>query len=163
MMAGFGIQRLLDSHQNLMASGARTFLVLENYDVDDPALSAIAEMGLTYVPSVSGSVVPGVTDIEILPPPDSAELSISYVRDSVQAGVALRSGARRFTISDTWVEAQRIAKGFATPSQVFTDRQVRGIRFGGVLFNIQRAVPNAGLGNILSWDVFCNGPLPATP
>lgn len=149
-MNTFGLQRLVDSNQRVFGNGVPVYYV---YDLFDLKAAEFTELGRGFATGNGG------TQSKLIdPPPQVSATTLSYVSAAITAGVALRTGSVRFTISDTWVVSMQRERGFATPKQVFEDRSVEGLHYQGTLYTIVRASSNEGDQNTLSWDVLCNGP-----
>jgi hypothetical protein len=151
-MNTFGISRLIDSNDRVFNMGNPVYYVINNF-----VTVTSNEIGLP-ITGAGGTGGGGTQDILIDPPPEISTVSANYIASVMQAGVTLRMGSLVFTVSDTWVKAEMTARGFSNPQQVFEDSTVQGFRYLGTLYNMDRATPNAGIGNILNWTVIANAP-----
>lgn len=147
----FGIRRLLDAHQNFLQAGLPVYLRLKDF-TDNPAID---EAGFTFVPSVTGAFV-GTQDILIQPQPEIKLVSMHTLAMAQSAGVELRDGARKVTISHSWVLARQRQMGYSTPQQVFNDSSVVGIVSDNLLMEVVNMIHNDIYGNIVSWLLTCN-------
>lgn len=147
----FGLRRLLDSLQNFGAAGLPVYLRTKNF-IDNPL---ITETGQVFIPTASGALT-GTTDTQVYPLPAIAVVSMRTLEAALASGVSLRAGARRITISHTWVAAQQALKNFATPQQVFTDASVVGLVTDNLLLTIEDITHKDAFGQIIEWNLICN-------
>lgn len=147
---GFGITRVLDQMLRFNRPGGQgdyAALRVKNFtDQDTP----YAQMGFIFTPSASGALV-GYTDYRIDPPPIIRLISMHNLGMANQAGIKLLEGARDVMITDTFVEAQMIVRGFTDPKQVFEDVHTIGIIANGLLISIDSVMPDYAYGNAITW------------
>jgi hypothetical protein len=157
----YGILRLVDQNMRNFDNGVSVYYVQESYSLND---FEFTEIGLSYTPPITGgNDLPNPQPIQTLiaPPPQVSSLSARQIADAQKLGMALREGARKFTISDTWVQAQVASMALADPRQLWYSQYCRGIQYLNTLYQVVTGVPNDGMGGLLSWDVLCNAPLPS--
>jgi hypothetical protein len=158
-LGGTSLRRLSDSNSRFFRAGLPIYYRTANFDATTVG-QGVAEMGFTVTaPPVIG-FNSGTTDVKICPQPGVTLLTLKELSDAINSGAALREGARRISISHTWVwyiyEANYIAKGWTNPRQVFNDPSVVGFYHDGLLFSIVSFVHNDMYGTPINWDVVCN-------
>lgn len=146
----YGQRRLLDSYQNLMASGPPVFLRLRNFTIPIP--SAAVELGFALSPTGTADV--GTTDICIEPAPSVNWVSVHNIGQS--AG-KLRFGARTFLVSHTFVLAQCSSMGIADPSTLWRSPFVVGLVTENSLYSVESVTSEQLSGQTVSWLLVCNG------
>ena len=149
---GFGARFMLDGHQNWTGEGLPVYLRTQNAD-DSAQLYADTgfEVTVTSANLLSGA---GTTDSLVLPPPLVEPLSLM---DIGIMGGKLMFGARKFTISHTWVMKWMRQFSYTNPLDVFRDPTlVLGIYHDNQLWTIEQ-INHIDLGGaILYWELMCN-------
>ena len=151
MISNFGLLRLLDANQSFAAAGLPAYLRTKNFTDN----SLVTDLGFQFVPSTSGALV-GTSDTLIIPPPTIKLVSMHSLAMAQAAGVELRAGARKVTISHSWVAAQQATLGYSTPQQVFNAGNVVGIVSDNLLMEIVNLTHSDAGGQILAWHLLCN-------
>ena len=147
----FGIRRLLDSQQRFAMPGLPMYLRQKNF-TDNPA---ITELGFEFTPTTP-TVHKGVRDTQIRPQPTIKLMSMHSIAMAQAAGVQLLIGARKVTISHTWVLQQQRINGYANASSVFNDASVVGIVTDNLLLQVASATHDDAFGEPIEWYVLCN-------
>lgn len=150
---GFGIRRLLDSNQRLFqGTSAPVFYVMQNFDVSGQHW---ANMGFTFTPSTP-SANTGTTSIKVVPPPSSISMTLKQIAEANKFNLSLRTGARMFQISHTWVKMVQRLRAFTNPRQIFMDKSIVGFQYDNMLFQIVSYVHNDVFSDTVDWIVLCN-------
>lgn len=146
---GFGAQRLIDSNQRFMRGGGPVYLRLRNFpDIQE---DAFAQLGFAIAPT--GTELVGTTDVLIDPPCSVEPVS---VRDIGRSMGKLRFGARVFTVSGSFVDAQVSAQGLCDQALVWRGSNVVGLVTDNLLFSIEDVVHKELAGKTVLWLLTCN-------
>lgn len=145
---------MLDVFQNYMQDALPCYLIRKATNAEN---TDYASLGFQI--SVTGGQG-GYTTQQILPMPEVEDVS---THDIGMSGGRLQFGARKFTISDTFVRNQMAALGLTDPYLVFRDPLVLGILYNGRLFAIEILVHDDFGGEALVWTVTGNALETATP
>lgn len=160
----FALTSLLDANSNYFQPGLPVYYRTQNFD-EASVGEAISEMGFQTSPSaydasggysVSGEWQTGTADVMVCPQPGVDSLTLKMISDAVKAGTALRVGAKRFSISHSWVASIQTQMLYANPRSVFNDPHVVGFYHDGLLYSIVSFTHNDMWGAIINWDVLCN-------
>lgn len=154
-LSGLFLTKLIDSQATFFSPGIPVYYRTKNFN-EIAAGESVSEMGFA-VPAVSGGQTPGTTDTQIFPQPGIRMMTPKQLADSLAAGVTVRAGARVFNFSNSWVYGIMTANGWTNPRQVFNDPSVVGFFHDNLLFQIVSFVHNDMYGEIVNWDVICNG------
>lgn len=149
----YGLRRLQDAQQNFAAAGLPVYLRIKNFE-DNPV---VEELGFTFVPTVTGDIVnTGTQDLLISPPPVIKMISMHSLAMAQNAGVQLRAGARKVTISHSWVLARQTTLDYRTPQEVFNKSNIVGLVSDNLLFEVVDMVHQDAFGEIINWILTCN-------
>lgn len=146
---GYGVRRLLDSHQRYMRAGNPVYLRLRNFP--DVQNQEWAQLGFAIAPT---GATTGTQDVLIDPPPAEQVVSL---RDIGRSMGKLRYGAHRFIISDTFVQAQAKEMSLDDSSVLFRQPTVVGLVTNNILYSIEDIVSEQIAGATISWSITGNG------
>ena len=149
---GFGARFIFDAHQNWTGEGLPVYLRVQNADDEAQDFADTGfEVTVTSPNLLSGA---GTTDYLVLPPPLVEPLSLVDI--GIMSG-KLMFGARKFTISHTWVMQWMTANGYDNPLDVFLDPdRVIGLAHDNQLWAIKQ-VNHIDLGGaIIYWELMCD-------
>jgi len=149
---GFGARFIFDAHQNWTGEGLPVYLRTQNANDEAQDFADTGfEVTVTSPNLLSGA---GTTDHLVLPPPLVEPLSLV---DIGIMGGKLMFGARKFTLSHTWVMAWMTANGYDNPLAVFEDpAKVVGLWHDNQLWAIKQ-VNHIDLGGaIIYWELMCD-------
>lgn len=156
-LASLGILTLQDNNADFFNSGLPVYYRTRNFDVNRVGV-AVNEFGFTWNPiNTSGALTPGTTDVKIYPQPSVKLLTQKQISVAQKANVALRTNGRMLNISHSWVQSIQLANNFSDPRQVFIDKSVVGFVTDNLLLEIVSYIHNDVYGEIMNWDVICNG------
>ena len=147
----YGIRRLLDANQRFCRGGLSVYLRTKTF-TDNPVITAT---GLTFVPTTPNTPV-GTRDTLITPPPEIKLINMHSLAMAIASGVQLRQGARKVTVSHTWVRAIQIQQNYSDPKQVFNDPSVVGFVSDGLLMEVVDIIHKDAFGEIIEWVITCN-------
>lgn len=157
-LSSFGMRSLLDSNSDFFDAGLPVYYRTANFDAVSVG-QGIDEMGFQVVPAisgVSGMWTTGTKDYMICPQPSVKLLTMKQLADGLASGYSLRTGARTFNISHSWVQKIQTKMLYSNPRQVFNNPHVVGFYHDGLLFQIVSFVHNDMYGGIIDWDIICN-------
>ena len=149
---GFGARFIFDAHQNWTGEGLPVYLRTQNADdsAQDYADTGF-EVTVTSPALLAGA---GTTDTLVQPPPLVEPLSLM---DIGIMGGKLQFGARKFTVSHTWVMQWMIANGYSNPLDVFLDpSKVIGFYHDNQLWQIRQCNHIDLGGATLYWEIMCD-------
>lgn len=142
----------MDAHQNWTGEGLPVYLRVQNSD--DSAQDYVDtgfEVTVTTPYLLTGA---GTQDLLVIPPPLVEPLSLM---DIGIMGGKLMFGARKFTISHTWVMQQMAQMGYQNPLMVFNDpSRVIGLYHDNQVWTIEQVNHIDLGGTILYWEILCN-------
>lgn len=149
-LSNYGWRNLRDQFMNWMAPGLPVYLRIKNFDATN---ASALEMGFTWTPPASGSQATGYSDVQIYPQPQVVEVPL---RDIGLNQAKLMFGARKFSISDTWVRGRQAQMNYDDPYQVFRDVSVLGLYYNSRLFDMQSITHVEVGGQTFRWDIVGN-------
>jgi hypothetical protein len=148
MNLGYGMERLINTHQNYFRAAFPVYLRLRNFD--SVQTQDWAALGFSVAPS---GRVTGTTDILIAPPPDVMMVSVHNIG---QSNGKLRFGARVFLVSQSFVRCQVTEQGLENQNSVWNGPRVVGLVSEGLLFSIENIAHEELGGSSVSWLLTCN-------
>jgi hypothetical protein len=146
---GYGIQRLIDAQMRYLDAN-RVPVSMRFRDFVPPTDQLYAQLGYVITPDSGGA---GTTDVLINPPCSTRLVSMHNIGMSQGK---LRFGAREFTISQSFINAQQLALGLATPEQLWLSKQLVGLVGYGVLWSIELYASDDVGGIPVVWTVTAN-------
>ena len=145
--SAWGLRSLADTFFRYFQPGLPCLLRLQNYDAGS---SDYAQIG--FQPAVTGGPS-GVFDFPIDPPPDVQEVSLHNI--GIMGG-KLQFGARRFLISNLFVQNQMLIRNLTDPYQVWRDPLVVGLFYNSRIFTIESVTHEEVGGETTLWNLVCN-------
>jgi hypothetical protein len=149
IQGGFGLQRLIDAKERYERGSHPVYLRLREFVEPDTQLWA--QMGFSISPSGTAQV--GTQDVLITPQPASTMVSLHNIGMSEGK---LRFGARMFTVSASFVDAQVITQTLANQDLVWRGNNVLGLVTDNLLFSIEDITHEEWQGKTISWMLTCN-------
>lgn len=149
-----GMQMLFDAQQAYVRDGLEVFIRIENFVPEGDYI----EVGVTFVPTGVEEATTGFTDILILPPPSVTSVSM---HDIGMSGGKLMFGAKRFIVSDTFVETMMekypgIKGKYNVWRKWDTTASVMGFVYDNQLFSIENIDKRILAGKPINWILTCN-------
>ena len=149
-----GVQILLDGQQQYIRGGLDCYIRVGNFVPSGDFI----EVGVPYAPTGAAALESGFVDILILPPPTTKPVSM---RNIALSGGKLMFGARRFTISDTFVEQMlETYPNIQGRYNVFRNwdktASVIGIIYNNQMYSIEDIGRREVAGRTVAWLITCN-------
>jgi hypothetical protein len=146
-----GLQSLIDFQFNMAKSGGPAWLRVRNFS--DVQQDEAIQLGFDLTPD-GGKGGVGTSDIRILPQPGIENLSMHSIGMSMGK---LLFGARKFTISHTFVAQAVQALRLKQWRDVWEAPMIVGIVTENVLFSIDSVAHTDVAGTPIIWELLCNG------
>lgn len=155
-----GLEMILDAHLNYTRGALSVYLRVLNF----PATGDFIEVGLSYRPTGVDEGNSGFTDILILPPPGTKPMS--YFDIGISGG-RLQFGARKFYVSDTFVDLvlqtypkiigrYNVWRNWDGDNGIPGSASVVGIIYNNQLYSIVDIGRTEIAGKTINWILTCN-------
>lgn len=151
-----GLLLVFDGQARFMREGLQAFLRLQNF----ASSGDFQEVGVPWAPTgtVGAEGNTGFTDILIDPPPQSIDIPD---KDIGLSGGKLMFGARKFIVSDTFVQTMldkypNVLSNNDVWRRWDGNTPVVGIIYGNQIFSIEDILQREVAGRIISWTLNCN-------